>query len=431
MEIPVATTSGPEYRPRQPGFLRNLFRQRFPDFQALYEERYASFYGKFRLPLIAHAASAFRLCGDWRQGIARIRCPDCGFDFFRAFSCKSFFLCPSCAQKRTLLLGEYLRGNLLLNLPHRQFVWTLPKVLRPFLRNDRTLFSDIGRLIFDILSSYFSQAAGRPLQGAMLSSHQTFGTFAMWNPHWHTIVLEGGFDHRDQFFFIPIGANEALTEIWRNRVVALFLDKGLLNPQFARTLLSWAHSGFSIDGATRIYDEDARRSLSQYIVRAAFSQTMIAWDQEQDTVTWKAPQKGFFKGTERHFSCLDFIAQLTLHIPPRGMHLLRRFGLYSSRGRGTWKDRPALASRAPQNWYGRQAAQPPAAGEPTEDQGVSVSDSRKAWARLLAMIYDVDPFRCPKCGSTMSVIAIIRNPAEIQTIAACLAKHGRGPPDEG
>jgi len=231
----------------------------------------------------------------------------------------------------------------------------------------------------------------------MLSSHQTFGSFAVWNPHWHTIVLEGGFDRCDQFFFIPIGANEALTEIWRNRavqwpalgVVALFLDKGLLNPQFARTLLSWRHSGFSIDGATRIYDEDARRSLSQYIVRAPLSLRLIEWDEQQDTVTWKAPQKGFYKGAERRFSCLDFIAQLTLHIPPRGNHLLRRFGLYSSRGRGTWKDRPALASRAPQNWYGRQGRKPPAAGEPTEDQGVSANDSRQAWARLLAMIYDV------------------------------------------
>jgi hypothetical protein len=31
----------------------------------------------------------------------------------------------------------------------------------------------------------------------------------------------------------------------------------------------------------------------------------------------------------------------------------------------------------------------------------------------------------------MSVIAVIRNPAEIRTIIACQAKHGRGPPDEG
>jgi hypothetical protein len=91
----------------------------------------------------------------------------------------------------------------------------------------------------------------------------------VWNPHWHTIALEGGFDRDDGFFFIPLGANEELTEIWRCRVVALFIEKGLLNPHFARTLLSWRHSGFSIDSATRIYDQDARRSLSQYIVRAA------------------------------------------------------------------------------------------------------------------------------------------------------------------
>ena len=83
----------------------------------------------------------------------------------------------------------------------------------------------------------------------MASCHQTFGQFAVWNPHWHTIVLEGGLDRDDRFFFIPLGANEALTEIWRCTVVELFLDKGLLNSKFAQTLLKWRHSGFSIDYA--------------------------------------------------------------------------------------------------------------------------------------------------------------------------------------
>ena len=49
----------------------------------------------------------------------------------------------------------------------------------------------------------------------MVSSHQTFGSFVVWNPHWHTIVLEGGFDRYDRFFFIALGATEALVEIWR------------------------------------------------------------------------------------------------------------------------------------------------------------------------------------------------------------------------
>src|SRR5271157_5969201 len=134
--------------------------------------------------------------------------------------------CPSCAQKRTLLPGEYLRENLLLRLPHRQavqwpaigFVWTIPKVLRVFLRHDRDLFADIGRLLFDILSRFFNQAAGRTLRCAMVCSHQTFGEFSVWHPHWHSIVMEGGFDRHDRFFFIPLGATDAFSEIWRRSV---------------------------------------------------------------------------------------------------------------------------------------------------------------------------------------------------------------------
>ncbi len=72
------------------------------------------------------------------------------------------------------------------------------------------------------------------------------------------IVLEGGFDRHDRFFFIPIGAGVELCEAWRREVVALFLERGLLNPEFARRLSSWRHSGFSIDSGTRVYDTQAR-----------------------------------------------------------------------------------------------------------------------------------------------------------------------------
>ena len=41
------------------------------------------------------------------------------------------------------------------------------------------------------------------------------------------------------------------------------------------------------------------------------------------------------------------------------------------------------------------------------------------------------PFRCPVCGNWKSVIAFIRDPAEIRTSITCLVKHGRGPPDQG
>jgi hypothetical protein len=151
------------------------------------------------------------------------------------------------------------------------FVWTLPRVLRGFLRHHRELYAELGKLLYGLLSRYFCQAAGRKIRTALVSSHQSFGEFASWNPHWHTIVLEGGFDRHDRFFFIPIGAGGALCEAWRRTVVAFFLDKGLLNREFARTLLSWRHSGFSIESGTRIYDTQARQGLCQYIIRAPLS----------------------------------------------------------------------------------------------------------------------------------------------------------------
>ena len=99
------------------------------------------------------------------------------------------------------------------------------------------------------------------------------------HPHWHSIVLEGGFDRHDTFSFIPLSATAVLTEIWRRSVVTLFLDKGLLNPDFARKILSWQHSGFSIESETRILDQPTREALCQYIVRAPLSLQRIRWDE--------------------------------------------------------------------------------------------------------------------------------------------------------
>ncbi len=135
--------------------------------------------------------------------------------------------------------------------------------------------------------------------------------------------------------------------------------------------------------------------------------------------------------TRIRFSCLDFIAQVTLHIPPQGKHLLRRYGLYASRARGTWKKRPALSSRAPLGWYGRDAGQDSGPVSLHQNQEIGRSERKSAWARLLAKVYEVDVWACPACGGRMSVIAVIRDPTEIGFIVTCLAKRGRGPPWEG
>jgi hypothetical protein len=122
--------------------------------------------GRFRRERIAKAVERFLDCGDCTKGIARIRCtnPDCTADYFRPFSRKVFRLCPSCSQKRTLLFGAYVNERLLLRLPHRQMVFTLPKVLRVFFRHDRNLVGEIG--------AFPSTTSPRPARGADTRSCQ-------------------------------------------------------------------------------------------------------------------------------------------------------------------------------------------------------------------------------------------------------------------
>ena len=174
-----------DYLLRGKNQLHEIFERHFSEFCDVYEDRYAKKYGMFRLDRIQTVGEKFCTCGNYLQGIARIRCtnPECGYDYFRPFSCKGFYLCPSCSQKRTLLFAEYLTQEVLLDLPHRQFVFAIPKALRLFFRQDRKLFSEVSRLIYRLMQDFYCEAAGIVLLTGIVIAHQTFGDMLRWNPH--------------------------------------------------------------------------------------------------------------------------------------------------------------------------------------------------------------------------------------------------------
>lgn len=134
------------YIPHREGIIQTIVRNSLTQYQA-----YAS-----PSQTILDRLEHFAECADWTKGVVRIRCHDCGHSYFRPFSCKVFHLCPSCDQKRTLLYAEYLAEDLLLDLPHRQFVFTIPKILRPYFKSDKRLFGEVSRLVFSLLSDFFS-----------------------------------------------------------------------------------------------------------------------------------------------------------------------------------------------------------------------------------------------------------------------------------
>jgi hypothetical protein len=135
-----------------------------------------------------------------------------------------------------------------------------------------------------------------------------------WNPHFHAIVLEGGFDDEGTFFFIPFSGLHSMVEVFRHRVITLLVQRKLLNEDFARNLLSWKHSGFSIDNSVRILDQSSQESLAEYIARPPSSLKKIRYEPFKGRVLFHTTYSEYFKENLHMFDALDFLAELTQHI---------------------------------------------------------------------------------------------------------------------
>ena len=189
-------------------------------------------------------------------------------------------------------------------------------MLRIFFKYDRELFADISKLIYSIIEEYYNELSKVKIKSGAVISYQTAGDVLRFNSHFHAIILEGGIDEDNNFHFLPINNLNNLTEVFRQKVVNLFVEKKLLNQQMANNLLSWKHSGFSIDNSVMILksDDKARLNLCQYIARHPVSLKKITYVKDKDKVFYKTKYNEYFKENLKLFAATDFIAELTQHI---------------------------------------------------------------------------------------------------------------------
>ena len=175
----------------------------FRQFELVYDERYQKRYGFWR-PVIARTVEKFLACGDLRAGFARVRCPRCRHEFFVAFSCRRRCLCPSCHQKRALVMAEHIAVDLCAAVAHRQFVFTIPKRLRIFFRFDRQLLGELPRLAWQtVFVVYRAVLERRDVTPGMIAAIHTFGELVHWHPHLHALVTDGVFTLDGAFIAMP------------------------------------------------------------------------------------------------------------------------------------------------------------------------------------------------------------------------------------
>jgi hypothetical protein len=127
-----------------------------------------------------------------------------------------------------------------------------------------------------------------------------------------------------------------MSSCFRQRVIAFFLERKLLNERLARNMLDWTHSGFSVNASIRLPAGSAktREALAQYIVRPPISlQNLLVDEGGTDTVVYRAAYSDYFPTDRKTFPAVEFLVELLQHLPDSRRRLIRTYGLYSSPGR--------------------------------------------------------------------------------------------------
>jgi len=303
--------------------------------------------------------------------------------------------------------GEWLCEKVLKYVPHRQWVFSIPKRLRIYFMFDRKLLAKLSQCAWKVLSTYLKQRTGDDdaAPGAAIAV-QSFGDFLKYNPHLHLLATDGCFDSNSGFLVDTDPRADDLHDLFRYEVFKLLKSEGKITDGVIDNMMNWRHSGFSVYYGKPIWphNEQGLENLARYIIRASFSQERMIYlpANESSTGAAKVIYESKDKTTSKTFDALDWLAQLVTHIPNKGEQMVRYYGFYSNKARGVRKkaDRddevPALI-----------------------ESGMAPEAFRKNWARLIQKIYNVDPLLCPNCSGSMKIISFI----EDDEIIAKILRH--------
>jgi hypothetical protein len=142
----------------------------------------------------------------------------------------------------------------------------------------------------------------------------------------------------------------------------------------------------------RILDQSSQESLAEYIARPPISLKKIRYEPFKGRVLFHTTYSEYFKENLHMFDALDFLAELTQHIPPKRLQLIRRYGLYASRTKGRWAQMPWVVERAPDGWKtahqcGGVADDPGYEPLSDADEEVDIDARKRAWVQRFAKRY--------------------------------------------
>jgi hypothetical protein len=291
-------------------------------------------------------------------------------------------------------------------------------MLRPYFLYRRDLLGELCRAAYDTVVEMMAAAVeDNEIRPGMVAVIQTFSHSLRFNPHIHALASRGGWNVRGHWTPVPYVDARAAELLFRHKVFQLLKNHGLLTDERIELLMSWRHSGFSVDNSVIVYpsDEQGLERLARYLLRSPVSLQKLYYSPETNQVLLKSNKGHDGKGSEI-IDPMEFVARVLMQVPDLNRPYIHYYGIYSSRTHV----KPINDSKTP----------PPDLHD-EDSPSAPISALRRRWAKLIRRVYQVEPLLCPKCQSKMRIIAFITQHDVIHKILDHIKKRStetRGPP---
>lgn len=318
---------------------------RLADFFDSHWDDYVKNPAHFIKPEQYKAVNAIRLCRTDALGKDIYRCSNCNQTIAIHHSCKNRF-CPTCSWSDTLKWGDKMQ-QMLLNIPHRHVVITLPHALNNLIKcNQKELTAALLSISAQVITDYILTTFG--IKAGVIGVLHTFGEQKNFHVHVHMIVSWGGIKAStlEQVALANpyINFND-LKELFKTkylRKIKLLYKKQNLVHRFAskeafdKFIDSLACQKWIIhleppmkiptQVITYIGRYSKRACLSEYkITKMGDEKISFRYKDYKKTNSFGKPQE---KELELHYS--EFFPRLLQHVPLPRFRMVRYYGIYNS-----------------------------------------------------------------------------------------------------
>jgi hypothetical protein len=233
---------------------------------------------------------------------------------------------------------------------------------------------------------------GRQVGLGVILITQTAGRRCTWNPHLHLLVTEGGLDKHNHWYKFYYFDYKVLRKKWMYILLTAMKKALAFDPEALRLIDTVFKECGSFGFITRAKKEKVRKTdiigyLIKYVASPPIALYRIAGYDGEYVQYWYREHP-----TDRQVyskvSAFEFISLLIQHISPKGLKLIRHYGLYA---RVKFKKVKEIIDKIFR--YVRTISQ--------EFFSFLRSSPDTNYRDRLRNSFEIDPFRCPKCGNEL------------------------------